>query len=519
MRESRTIKKFIAAMASLGTVLVLIWCAFYFLTIQNVKKNAGIQAEAQSEAIISRIEDELQSIEEISYYIAHDAGVIDWVKTTETIDFYDYGSMVSESVEKRIGADHSVSDIIVIGQNNLYYRLKGRCSNTVLTRVQSILNKGYQNNFFIAGSGAAYIGTARKIVDGEKEVGYVALLLDKTKLEYIFSDYSDIDYMGIALLSGDQVLCANRTIRDRDISEIKNTSVLYKEQHIDLTGLTLLVYCENTISQELNAYFYIALPVMIMVLVVIIIIYTVYWNKTTLGPQERKLMESKMKVQEVQLENERNLTGLLKKQISAHFTVNTLTVVRSLINKGEKQEAAHMCDELSWLLRYSNAPDELITLMDECHVLEQYIGIMNVRYPGRIEYIADIEDFFEEVYIPRMILQPVIENAIVHGMSGKEKIRIRLNAVLDEKLIIRIEDNGCGMSSEKLEEINSKIMNDIGLGRKGIKGIALTNIRKRIEITCGQGYGISLNSVKGEGTIAEICLKKVTGKECEDMQC
>ncbi|MBQ0041848.1 MAG: histidine kinase [Lachnospiraceae bacterium] len=509
MKEERTLRKFIIAMASLGISLVFIWCAFYFLTIQNVRENASVQAQVQSEAILSRVEDELRSIEEISYFLAYNSRVVKLAGIVETKEFYDYGGEVSEDVLAIIRTDNPVSDIIVIGREGLCYRLKGKCSNTVLTRVKILLEKGQLNNFLVNANGVAVIGTAREITDMSEELGYVVLLLDKAKLEYIFTDYSEIDYMGIVLISGEQILCANRDIRYEDIEAIKNDSVIYKEQSIGLTGLTLLVYCDNTMSQELSGYFYIALPIMLIILVGIIAFYTFYWNKTALGPQERQLMESKMQVQEAQLENERTMTSLLKKQISSHFTVNTLTAVRSLINKGEKNEATHMCDELSWLLRYSNSPDELITLMEEFHILEQYVGIMKVRYPGKIEYSYDVEDYFEDIYIPRMILQPLIENAIAHGLSGKKKINISIKTCIEDDLYIYISDDGCGIDKNRLSEIMDKIEKEESPSEGGIKGIALANIQKRIRIACGPGYGIRIESEAGVGTTVISHLKVV----------
>lgn len=497
-------------MTALGFSLVLLWGAFYFLTIQNVKKNAGIQAGVESEAIMSRIEDELQSVEETLYTLAYYARMIELVKNTDPIAFYDNADETAITVEEIIGNDNPTSDIVVFGQNGVYYRIRGKCSNTVLTRIQNILDKGKLNNFYVNGNGITYIGSARKITENGVELGYITLLLDKTKLEYIFTDYSDVDYMGIVLMSKDQILCTNRNVKTDDIERIKRESVIYKEQVIGLTGLTLLVYCENTLSQNLKGYFGIALPVMLVILALLITFYIYYWNKKALKPQERELLESQMKVQEVQLENERTLTGLLKKQISAHFTVNTLTVVRSLINKGEKDEATHMCDELSWLLRYSNAPDELISLMDECYVLEQYVGIMRVRYPNRIIFHAELDDFYEEVYIPRMILQPVIENAIVHGQTGNEPIEISLSAEKKQDLVISISDNGKGISAEKLEEIRGSMEHSNRTSSRGIKGIALVNIQKRIHIACGEGYGININSIMGKGTCVEVKLKVIT---------
>lgn len=510
MKDKKILKKFVITMSALGFCLVIIWLLFYYLTIQIVSKNASRQASAESEAIMSRIEDELQEVDETLHILSHHESVINMAEMQDINQFYDYGKEVYKNLSENIGNNVTAGDIILFGQNGAYYRLKGKCSNTVIGRIENILNTNPKNSFYISSNGMTYIGNARKILSDKGEIGYIVILLDKTKLEYIFSDYSDIDYIGIALLSDDKILCSNRDIIIDDIESIKNKSILYKEQTIGLTDIKLLVYCENDLAKNLERYFNLSLPVVMFFIVLIIIVYIYFWNKTMLKPQERELLEIKMKAQESELEKERTAINLLKKQISAHFTVNTMNVVRALINKEKKEEASIMCDELSCLLRYSNAPEEFISLMDECYVLEQYVGIMQVRYPESIEFNIDIDDYYENIFIPRMILQPIIENSIIHGRKEKNKIAINLTVKKETNLIIEIQDNGKGISSDILKEIRNNIEKMSESNASGISGIALINIQKRIKLVSGDEYGITIDSKEGTGTTVTVKLRIVT---------
>ena len=109
------------------------------------------------------------------------------------------------------------------------------------------------------------------------------------------------------------------------------------------------------------------------------------------------------------------------------------------------------------------------------------------------------EDFFSEVYIPRMLLQPIVENAIVHGISSG-KGTICLNARLEkDDLFITVSDNGRGMGSETLADLLESI-NSADSDYKKLESVALRNIQRRIRILCGDDYGLSVTSELGKGT-------------------
>jgi sensor histidine kinase YesM len=220
----------------------------------------------------------------------------------------------------------------------------------------------------------------------------------------------------------------------------------------------------------------------------------------------------RMQVKDLQIKKEENYLFLLKKQINAHFTVNTLSAVRTLIKKGELEEAGEISDGLSFLLRYANAGEENIDLMEELFTLDRYAGIMKIRYPGKFKLLIEPDEECENVCIPRMLLQPILENAIVHGLASNSGT-IRILASAGEDTVIKIMDTGCGIEKEALKELNLKLDSaasddeiDDGIEEHGK---ALINIQKRIYMLFGEGYGVTVESVVDEWTTVTVTLPSI----------
>ena len=494
MKKTRITKNIIPGMTLLSIFLVLLWVIFYYLTVNMIRKNMYLQAETGSEAIISAMEEELLSLENGAFELGHNAEISAILSLQDTLPFYD--ALAAFHLEHPIlpGNVRRNDNVILFGENGDFYRLQGTISNTTLKRCYHLMKTSGNKTLTVVSNGNTYIGSYEAVTLPGGRCGYVSLLTDKPRMDLILNTFHDLDYLGVALFSGDRILCANKDIRTEDLSRLKAASVFYREKDIGLSGYRLIVYCEQSISKPLSDYFRLALPITILILITAVLGFTRY--------------QSRQIVKETELEKERTLTTLLKKQISAHFTVNTLNVVRSLVSKGEENSAMMICDELSTLLRYANAGEENISLLEEFYVLEQYIGIMQTRYPGKIECFLDEDDTFAEVFIPRMLIQPIVENAILHGLGGNRgKIRITAK-VQGEMVTICVEDNGRGLTEEELMELRLRIENEDTLTAPGLSHIALQNIQRRIRMVCGKGFGLTVLSELGKGTRVYVALPK-----------
>jgi len=553
MKNTRFTKNFMWLMLLLSGTLVLLWVVFYYITLEVTKRNMILQAETSSEAIIASIENELLAIDATAYDLAHYDRVESMAMAEDTRSFYDYGAVAEERGGSIVNNARAAESAVVFRADGLFYRLRGTIPNTALRRVFRLIENAPRATITVTSNDTTYIGRSEAVYREGALAGYVALLMEETRIEKLLRAYDDIDYLGVALLSGDRLITSNRNLRFEDIPRLRESAVFTREKDVGLSGFRLLVYCENSVSQRLSRYFAVAMPVTVVILALVMAFFIRYLRRHMVTPintvialtresgdkplphtgeeyfdglvdhvndmlsriedRERALYESERKVRESELEKERTLVSLLKKQISAHFTVNTLNVVRALINKGEREAAARICGELSTLLRYANAPEEYISLSDEFYVLRQYVGIMQARYPGKIRFETDEEDVPEDVFIPRMLIQPVVENAIVHGLDGKEGT-VSLSAELqDAAVVVTVADDGKGMTADELSRVRESLRLTDGAQEPGIEHVALINIQKRIRVVCGDSYGVELDSAPDEGTRVRLRFARDVGED------
>ncbi|MCR5670220.1 MAG: histidine kinase [Butyrivibrio sp.] len=546
MKKRGIEKSFIITMVILSVFLVTLWVLFYYTTRRAFVKNMIAQAQSVSDSVTASIESELLSIDDTAYTLAHYDRITDMMKAEDALSFFDYGRIAAERSDSIIGAYCPADNVLVLREDGMFYRLKGQISNTAVTRLQQLLKRGDDGTVTLSVGGKTYLGCGEYIAPGGGIFGgFVVLLMEMSRLNELVTSFDKVEYIGVAVSAEGGVICSDRDITLDELKKYRENSEFYRERAIGLTGFTLHTYCDNTVPRRLGRYFQVALPLTIAVLLVVMSIFVRYWNTHIVRPidtiiesvgeapdkpmpgtgeekfdelvrhvndalerieeRDRQLYESDLKVKESELVAERTLMSLLKKQINAHFTVNTLNAVRALINKGEKETAALICDELSALLRYANAGEEYISIIEEFEVLEQYASIMEVRFPGRFLFEAEPDDSADRYYIPRMLIQPVIENSITHGFAGKSGV-IRVSARATEKLEIIIEDNGAGMDEDKLLELKRRLMEEESTAEAGVRHVSLLNVQKRIRMICGDEYGLEIESEKGKGTLVTIKL-------------
>jgi two-component system sensor histidine kinase YesM len=206
----------------------------------------------------------------------------------------------------------------------------------------------------------------------------------------------------------------------------------------------------------------------------------------------------------------------LQSQINPHFLYNTLDSIRSKALLDHQKEIASMTEILSKFFRYCISSDEsLVKVREEINHINDYYFIQKYRFEDRMNMEIRIEDQeIYELYIPKMTLQPLVENAMIHGLEKQARqgeIIVTVNQT-ENKMVITISDNGIGMSSDQLDKLNERMKKqllDAGAKGKRHNGIALTNVNSRIKITFGEEYGIHYRSMEGGGTVAMISLPKI----------
>lgn len=207
----------------------------------------------------------------------------------------------------------------------------------------------------------------------------------------------------------------------------------------------------------------------------------------------------------------------LQNQINAHFIYNVLESIKMMAEIDEKYEISDAVTSLGKLLRYGMKWSiKNVTVGQEIDYIKNYLDLINLRFDYRINLALTIPDNIYEQQIPKMSLQPIIENAIYHGIEElAEDSSIYIKAIIyDNDYVIEITDSGKGMSEEELEKIQKKICGEIDIGGGSGNGIGLKNVQDRIQIAFGMEYGISVLSkidcytkviVKFPMTHSEVC--------------
>ena len=189
--------------------------------------------------------------------------------------------------------------------------------------------------------------------------------------------------------------------------------------------------------------------------------------------------------------------ALLQAQINPHFLYNTMDTIIWLIEADKQQEAVEMVANLSSFFRHSlSKGEDVITLAEEERHVRSYLQIQHARYQDIMEYILDIDPGLHDAMLPKLTLQPLVENALYHGIKLKRaKGTIRITATLaDGCVLLRVEDNGVGITPQRLAQLRD------AMERQERVGFGLSAVNQRLRLQFGPEYGLRLDSEEGQGT-------------------
>lgn len=229
---------------------------------------------------------------------------------------------------------------------------------------------------------------------------------------------------------------------------------------------------------------------------------------------ELELRENKVENLRIQKELKSNQIKLLQAQINPHFLFNTLNLVSQTAYLEKAGKTVDMLGKTASLLRYYlDFSDKTVTLRREMEELKNYANLQQARFQERIQFSFFIEKCCEAVLIPSNILQPLLENSIIHGIGGYTrggKIAVRVEFMEERHSVsIRVTDNGIGMTSEQIEELEGLLRS----GKSTGKHIGLSNVSRKLKYYFGDEAEIILSSDPGvETNICLIVPEKAAGK-------
>ncbi len=226
----------------------------------------------------------------------------------------------------------------------------------------------------------------------------------------------------------------------------------------------------------------------------------------------KRLMEDMLKEHEAKRKSE---ILVLQNQINPHFLYNTLDIIVWMIENEKKEQAVKVVTALARFFRISLSRGKaIITIADEVEHVRNYLTIQEMRFKNRFSYSIHLDEDVSDLGTIKLILQPIVENAIYHAMEfmdgdGMIDIRVRHEGT---DILFEIEDNGSGMTEDKIEAI---LHGETSASSKGT-GVGLQNVRERIGLVFGEPYGLYMESEPDEGTKVTLRIPAITYEALRD---
>jgi two-component system sensor histidine kinase YesM len=195
----------------------------------------------------------------------------------------------------------------------------------------------------------------------------------------------------------------------------------------------------------------------------------------------------------------------LQSQINPHFLYNTLECIQSIGLVYSIPDISNIALAMAKIFRYSIKGGNFTTIREEIECIRDYLSIMSIRFEGKFVTRIRVDEALMGIQTVKMILQPIVENAIYHGLEQKDtQGRLSISgAFTGDRICFEISDDGIGMSREEADRINAGMQDNgqaAGLAETSQRSIGLNNINSRIQLYYGKEYGIRLYSKENEGT-------------------
>ncbi|NLU10829.1 MAG: sensor histidine kinase [Tepidanaerobacter acetatoxydans] len=222
-----------------------------------------------------------------------------------------------------------------------------------------------------------------------------------------------------------------------------------------------------------------------------------------------KLVERQKEISEIRIR-------LLQAQLKPHFLYNSLDTIKWMAKMNEIEGVVDIANDLAQILRCSISDNQFIPLYRELDVVESYIAIQKIRFSGKFKHSINVPEDLLDIEVPKLILQPLVENSIIHGLRDKESGQISIIGKMENgNLLLTVRDNGCGMPPELVDKYNQADF-DKDEGHLGIY-----NVSNILKLYYGQNYGLYVTSSIDCGTDITVVLpaKRSEDKRAEGFNC
>lgn len=497
--------RFIVILTAFVVSILCLWFVYQKTIFSHIGQSEGETIALAESSLLLELDDEFSRMATVSYALSGSAYVQDFLAEKDVAIYYEKAEAVSEIIRKTAYPHNNTDSIITITAEGSYFRFTGSISDSAIGMIHNeIMNNRALSYSIMELDGTDYFCLVSSVYPRDpvivQPVGYVITLSNTAKTRRALMRLNTVSGIDTAVILDDVILLSsNPELDGKHVSELDQ---LYGSVTVSqVTGSNLyaaIAISKNTLNFAERLFFTVSASALLVLLVTLAALY--------------RLLSSKM-VGPMLYKTEAMQIGLLKTQISDHFVVNTIDCIESLAEQGETQKTAIAARNLSGILRNLHEADEEINIYEQLSNLNYYIEIMNIRRGGKYVVDFDVCDVLVEYRIPAHILQPLVENAMIHGMGNKATdCRLIITGILNQDaIILEVSDNGIGMEQETIRALQKRLDNadEWDYDDYRLSGVALVNIQKRIRARYGKKYGLTARGALGEGMTFTVRLPMI----------
>lgn len=515
-----------AIISSYFLIVVVSLAVFALVALRYTEKTVMKNAEEYSMQLIEQVNSDIDSymdyLHNISALIASDGDVQDYLfrETMSALETVECFSRITTQFETIMDTRDDIVNLGIVGEeryiiNNGYYKLNENVDMSNLDWVRKAYDK----------QGVTVISSShvQNLVAGKYEwvITLGKVLQNKRDHEVKGIFFADLNYSSISELCGNislgnkgyiyvldgsgnliyhpqqQLLYSGlKSEKIQEVIELQKGSFvtedgkLYSFSTSKETGWTVVgvSYVEDLLKNSDRTTVLYLLSAMLILLASLGLAYVLSYLMEQNVEEQRQKRKSELKA--------------LQAQINPHFLYNTLDSIIWMAEWGKTKEVVLMTSSLAKLLRQSiSNQNELVRVEEEVEYTRSYLTIQKMRYKDKLEYEILVNPEIQSKKLPKLVLQPLVENAIYHGIKYKEgKGVVCIDGYKEGScMVLKVQDDGIGMNEEQLKKIFEKRETDT---RRN--GVGVLNVHERIQLYYGKEYGLKFSSIEGFGTTVEI---------------
>jgi len=546
IRKMLLLYAFFPAMILTFLLLVMFWG---YWKMDVVRTNSS-----ENEKLAVSLEKSVEAYSEFIEDLSEESEIYQGrLSSAERADVFNRLYSISNGIDK--SADLYIFDKnhnpIVVGRQNLPYYLSGKSyKNWGIFYTMKESQDAISIRVMEESEGNMHLILGKRIIEEGETLGYVVITMDSRQFQIKLSELSSqsiiTDENGKVYITNNYAFLDNLnrfSLGETDFEgTVKNDADNYYLTSSSILGDRLHIYSIKLISNQVQ--FFLSIGIILILVFGLIILLVLYSTKKlaikktedfykitrafgtvqsgdlstrvsitsndefqTIGDSFNEMVENLQKeISRNQEMTERlSMTQIrqLRSQFNPHFIYNTLDNIRFMV-KFNPEDAGKMILSLSTLLRYSlDNTMESVSLVEDMEFTKNYLKIMKYRYGDRLSYSIDIPEEVENIVIPKLIIQPLIENAVKYGTEGRTNLHVTLSAFKNgSDLILICEDNGLGMHEDTLESVSRQLEKEVNDSTH----FGLYNIHRRLRLRYGQSAGVSIESSNTEGTKLKIVI-------------